>query len=159
MEGIRYTPVSDIKETEADITLAGHYHYGFGIIRIDDRYFANPGGLARITASSGDINRIPGVLIIELGKTVIIEELKLKSALPGDEVLSRSRDENSADRIQLLGDFYKNISSARGNKKVDINEILEMIAQNTSIQEEVKAEALGRISRARESAIFGDDEL
>ena len=38
IKGIPYTLIDDIKDTKADITLAGHYHTGFGIINTNDKY-------------------------------------------------------------------------------------------------------------------------
>lgn len=47
IKGIPYTLIDDIISTKADITLSGHYHSGFGIIKSKSKYFINPGSLIR----------------------------------------------------------------------------------------------------------------
>ena len=44
-----YTLIDEILETEADVTLSGHYHAGFDTKCIDKKYFINPGSLVELT--------------------------------------------------------------------------------------------------------------
>ncbi|MCX7711057.1 MAG: metallophosphoesterase [Clostridia bacterium] len=157
-EGIQYTLLEDIKETEADITLAGHYHSGFGIKKVNNKYFANPGSLSRIANTLSEINRKPKVVYIELGDEARIEEIELKSALDGEEVLDRSKLEASQDRVLKLHQFYQEIASTREYKKIDLHEIIEEIAANEDLGKDVKDEAIRRIAIARENLSIADDE-
>ncbi len=68
IKGIPYTLIDDIKDTKAHITLAGHYHTGFGIINTNEKYFINPGSLVRITNSLAEIDRTPKAALIELNE-------------------------------------------------------------------------------------------
>lgn len=157
-EGMRYTLLEDIKDTQADITLTGHYHSGFGIRSIDGKYFVNPGSLVRITNTIGELNRKPKVVLIELTDNIRIEEIELKSALPGEEVLDREQLEASQDRSLKLHNFYQNITASGEYKKVNLADIIEEIASNNSIKEIVKNEAIKRISIARENLSSGEEE-
>ena len=74
-EGVQYTLIEDIKDTEADITLAGHYHNGFGIKKIDSKYFINPGSIVRVANKISEIKRIPEVILIEVNNKISIKSI------------------------------------------------------------------------------------
>lgn len=156
-EGIQYTLLEDIKDTEADITFAGHYHSGFGVKNIDGKYFVNPGSVVRISNSIGEIERKPKVVYIELKDNIFIREIELKSALPGEEVLDREELEKAKDRSLRLHQFYQDISETMEYKKIDIASIVEDIASNQDLSREVKEEALRRIAIAQESFATGQE--
>ena len=158
-EGIQYTLIDDIKETEADITLVGHYHSGFGIKKLDSRYFANPGSLVRVSNALSEIKRKPKVLYIELGETIHLEEIELSCAPDGEEVLDRTQLESSQDRNLKLNEFYRGIENVDNYKKIDLDSLIEELASNQEVNVEVKNEAIRRISAARERLSSGEDEL
>lgn len=157
-EGVRYTLVDDVCETEADITLAGHYHSGFGIVERNSRIFANPGSLVRITNTLGEINRKPKVLVIELTDKINIREQELMTARPGEEVLNRQQLEYSQDRSIKLHRFYQEISKTGKYDRLDLDKIIEEIAADEDISSEIKEETVKRIALAREELSKGDDE-
>lgn len=146
IKGIPYTLVDDIRDTKADITLAGHYHSGFGIIKSDDKYFVNPGSIIRITNSLKEIERIPQVVMITLKDDIKIELIPLKSALPGEEVLDRQEIENFIFKNERLTQFKQSVDSTANFEKLDINEILLNISLAEEVSDKVKQEALKRIS-------------
>ena len=150
-EGIPYTLVDDIKDTEADITFAGHYHSGFGIKKLNDKFFINTGSIIRVSNSLAEINRKPSIVFVEIKDKIYVEEIELKTALLGDEVLDRDKIEMSKDRNLKLHEFYQQISSKGEYKKIDIFQIIEEIALDENLNREVKEEALRRISIAREN--------
>lgn len=141
IKGIPYTLVDDIKDTKADITLAGHYHSGFGIIKSDDKYFVNPGSIIRITNSLKEIERIPQVVMITLKDDIKIELIPLKSALPGEEVLDRQEIENFIFKNERLTQFKQSVDSTANFQKLDINEILLNISLTEEVSDKVKQEA------------------
>ncbi len=157
-EGIQYTLVDDIKDTEADITIAGHYHNGFGLVNHQSKFFANPGSIVRVANSLGELKRRPKVLIITLTDRIQIDEVELKSALPGDEVLDRTQLEISKDRLAKLNQFYSDVSKTSQFTRIDLEEIINEIAANSELNHEVRNEALRRISVARENLSRGDSE-
>lgn len=156
IKGIPYTLVDDIKDTKADITLAGHYHSGFGIIKSDDKYFVNPGSIIRITNSLKEIERIPQVVMITLKDDIKIELIPLKSALPGEEVLDRQEIENFIFKNERLTQFKQSVDSTANFEKLDINEILLNISLAEEVSDKVKQEALKRISLSQMKNI-GDE--
>lgn len=88
-EGMPCTLIKDIAMTAADITFAGHYHSGFKPIKIDNKFFINPGGIARINNNISELERIPKYVIADLNQTGInINFYKIKSAALGKDVFA-----------------------------------------------------------------------
>ncbi len=158
IEGIRYTLIENIRETGADITLAGHYHSGFGIIKKNYKYFINPGSLVRVTNTLSEINRKPKVVIIELAGEVRLWERELKCAAPGEEVLDRQQLENSRDRSFKLYQFYQKIAQTGKYDRIDLGKIIEEIAADSEISKAIKEETVKRIALAREELSKDNEE-
>jgi DNA repair protein SbcD/Mre11 len=158
-EGIQYVLLEDIRGTEADITLAGHYHNGFGVKVLDGKYFINPGSLVRVANSLWEIKRMPKVVYIEFDAgRMNVREIELKCAQPGEDVLDRLELERSQDRNIKLHEFYEGITAAQEFRKIDINGMIEQIAANQELSPRVKDEAVRRISIARENLSTGEDQ-
>lgn len=156
IKGVPYTLIDDIKDTKADITLSGHYHSGFGIIEVNNKYFVNPGSLVRITNSLREIERQPKVVIIELKDSINIKLIPLKTALKGEEVLDRKEIESHIFKSERLFDFKQSIDAAINFDKLEINEILMEVSNAENVSDVVKREALKRISNAQ-MRNMGDD--
>lgn len=149
IKGIPYTLIDDIKDTEADITLAGHYHTGFGIIEIDNKYFINPGSLVRITNSLKEIERMPKVVLIQIEDSIKVRQIPLRSALPGNEVLDRKEIESSIFKSERLYEFKQSVDAAANFEKLDINQILLEISEAEGVSNTIKEEALKRIASSQ----------
>lgn len=149
IKGVPYTLIDDILDTKADITLAGHYHSGFGIVETNNKYFVNPGSLIRITNSLREIERHPKVVFIELKDSINMKLVPLKTALKGEEVLDREEIENHIFKSERLFDFKQSIDAAINFDKLEINEILMEVSNAENVSDEVKKEALKRISNAQ----------
>jgi len=149
-DGAAYTLLDDILDTEADITLSGHYHSGFGIKIINNKYFINPGSLVRMTRSITEIERWPSVAILDISREngIVANIVKLKSAKPGDEVLDRGYIEQEQFKKHRLASFFQEIGSAGEIKKLDLYSIIQQVANNENIDENIKKEALKRIADA-----------
>lgn len=156
IQGIPYTLIDDIKDTKADITLAGHYHFGFNTVKIEDKYFINPGSLIRITNSLQEIERIPQVVLIQLEDEITIDFIPLKTALPGKDVLDRKEIENHIFKSERLFEFKQSIDETVNFEKLDINQILLDISIAEGISDEIKQEALERIASSQ-MKIVGDE--
>lgn len=157
IKGVQYTLIDEILHTKADITLAGHYHTGFGVINIENKYFVNPGSLVRITNSLKEIERYPKVAIIELGEGIDINLKTLKTALKGEKILDREEIENHIFKSERLYSFKQSIDETINLDKLEINEILMEVSNTEGLSEEVKVEALRRISNAQMK--YTGDEL
>lgn len=155
IKGIPYTLIDDIKDTKAHITLAGHYHTGFGIINTNEKYFINPGSLVRITNSLAEIDRTPKIALIELNEKINIELIPLKSAIKGENILDRREIENSIFKSEKLFEFKQSIDTAINFDKLDINDILIEVSNTKNVTEEVKQEALRRIANSQMKDLEG----
>ncbi len=156
IKGIPYTLVDDIKDTLADITLSGHYHAGFKTLKIDNKYFINPGSMVRISNSLKEIERIPKIVLIEFGKDIQITEIPLESALPGEEVLDRSEIEKNLFKNERIMEFKQSIDAALDFEKMDINEVLIRVSNAEGVEDNVIKEALRRIANVQMKGISGD---
>lgn len=156
IKGIPYTLIDDIKSTLADITLSGHYHAGFKTIKIDNKYFINPGSMVRIANSLKEIERIPKVILIELEEDIKIKEIPLKSALPGEEVLDRTEIEKNLFKNERIMEFKQSIDAAVDFEKMDINEVLIRVSNAEGVEERVIKEALKRIANTHMKGISGE---
>ncbi|AYO30532.1 MAG: repair protein SbcD/Mre11 [Thermoanaerobacteraceae bacterium] len=149
-EGMSYTLIEEIVGTQADITLSGHYHTGFNTKVIDGKFFINPGSLVRINNSMNELLRMPKVIIIDINENIDIIETNLNCALPGDEVLDRTKVQALAFREKKLAEFIQGIYSTGQYNTININKIIEEISRQQNIKEEVVKEALQRIGAAQE---------
>lgn len=155
-EGMAYTLIDEILKTEADVTLSGHYHTGFNTKYIDKKYFINPGSLVRINNSLNEFLRMPKVIILNLEDEINIEEIHLTNALPGEDVLDRSRVEALSFREKKLSEFIQSVYSTGQYDTFDINRILEQISTQQNLRNEVIKEALKRIGKAQE--LLGNED-
>lgn len=157
---MRHTLISQV-ETTAQIIISGHEHIGFGIKRRESRedgvLFINPGALCRLSAHHEEIARQVQVALLTVhgnkkggGAECEAELIPLKSAAPGHEVLSRAHLEAEVERNSRLEKFLALLASEGESKFLEVREIVEDIAAREQLPGEVKAEALKRISEARE---------
>lgn len=149
LKEVPHTLIDDIRTTKADITLAGHYHFGFKTVKLDDKYFVNPGALIRISNSKAEISRRPKVNIITLEDEIKIEDRFLKCAKQGEEVLDRSEMERHQFKGIKLAEFKESIDATSNYKSLDIFELLLKISKSENISEDVKKEALKRVEEAQ----------
>lgn len=151
-EGMSYTLIEEIAETQADITLSGHYHSGFSSKCINNKYFINPGSLVRINNSISELSRRPKVVLIDINESGInLKEVEVKSAPPGEDVFDRSKIEVLAFRERKLSEFIQGIYSTGQYNTVNIANIIEQISKQQNLGEEVIKEALKRIGDAQEA--------
>ncbi|MBP2025506.1 metallophosphoesterase family protein [Peptoniphilus stercorisuis] len=145
IKGVPHTLISEITDTLADITLAGHYHFGFKTINIDNKYFINPGSIVRISNSLEEIKRRPKVILIDLKDEISIKEIYLKSALPGELVLDRNEMERHKFKRSKIYEFKEIIDTTSDLGSLDIFNLLVQISKNESIPEDVRDEAIKRV--------------
>ncbi|ADL07971.1 metallophosphoesterase family protein [Thermosediminibacter oceani] len=157
--GVSYTLIEDVLKTEADLTLCGHYHAGFGIINIQDKYFVNPGSLLRIDSSLSELTRIPGVILFDItNEGIKIKKRALKCALPGQEVFDRQKLEADSFREKKLAEFIQGINSAGEYNFTNIFNIIDELAKKQNLSAEVVKEALRRIGEVQETISKKDGE-
>jgi exonuclease SbcD len=147
-----FTLLKDI-QTTADLVFCGHYHPGWGIFnRADGKTFVNLGSLTRTAASQPEIQRDISVAILEVrSKTdYTITPIKLLCAKPGDQVLDRSRIEAENARAYAMGEFSALIKTQDGEvAQLDVNTIVETIAAQEKLPQEVVTAALDKINECK----------
>ncbi|MDX9917835.1 MAG: metallophosphoesterase family protein [Gudongella sp.] len=146
IKGIPYTLIDDVIETKANITLCGHYHAGFDTVIRDGKYFINPGSLVRVTNSIREMERRPKVVMLDLSEEIQVEDIYLKSAKPGEEVLDRTVLENGVFRSERIYEFKQTIDAALDFEKIDINDLITEVALTEKVPKSVREEALRRIA-------------
>jgi len=148
-----WTQVDEIWPFAADLTLSGHYHYGFRrVIEREGKAVANPGALCRLSATPEEMARRPKVLLVlyqpERLPPFSFRELPLSSASPGEEVLSREHLE--ARRRQAVGEFAELIEETSVFQAFEMREIVERLSDRDRLPREVREKALEFLARARE---------
>jgi exonuclease SbcD len=148
-EMVRHTRIDQI-QTDADVVITGHDHYGYGIRRYGKTLWINPGALCRVSASTAEMERPIQVAILTIDDdgTCDAELVPLKSAKPGHEVLSREHLEQQAAREQHTAEFLAQLQDAK--EILDPAGLVDMIAGLEKVPERVRNEALQRLGRAKE---------
>ncbi len=146
----QYTLIEDL-DTEADITISGHYHLGYGSIKYEGQYFLNPGSLVRLGARMEELKRMPKVAIIELtSEDVKIDLKQLASAQKGSKVLDRSEIEADKVREKRLADFLREVKASNKFEIFSIQDILEQLSSEGEVDAKIKEAARDRIARAQQ---------
>jgi DNA repair exonuclease SbcCD nuclease subunit len=156
MEEIPHTLIDSIMQTQADLVLSGHEHGGYGIIRkvINNevtKIFCNPGALGRISASLAEMERMPQIAIIDIGqdKQIHIELRALRCARPSDEVLDREKLEREIEQKKNIQNFINQLAGFNV-ENLDIYHVVDKIADEFKLPEEIRKEAKGRLQQAEE---------
>ena len=149
---IEHTVVRDILNTKADLTISGHYHTGFGIIRENGRTFLNPGSLTRCSNTTEEYKRMPQYALIELDENfkLDIKLIDVKCAKSGYEVLDREYiEKHKNDKLEVLN-FESTIKEAADFDKYDFYSVLEEIVKAENVEKNVVDEAKQRLEKAEE---------
>ncbi|WP_027307493.1 metallophosphoesterase [Caloramator sp. ALD01] len=146
---VPHTTIDEIiQRTEADITLCGHYHTGYGIIKIENKYIVNPGAIVRINNSLAEIKRQPSFAVIDINENISVYIEKLKSAPRGEDILDRSFIKIQEQREILFNNIIQTVNTYGEFEMLSINQIVEEVAKKESIPDEIKKEVLDRLTRA-----------
>lgn len=156
----RHTLVNDIKDhTEADITFTGHLHFPYFVQIEDGKIFTNPGAIGRITASKTEM-RTPYVYIltVEEDGEISLRTHALKTAKDPEEVLDRSKLDEEDIEFYKMNAFLNSIQDVISVQVLDLEEIVNRIAEEQQIDDEVRKDTLNEIAIAKEEIGFFDEE-
>jgi DNA repair exonuclease SbcCD nuclease subunit len=149
------TLIDQITGTEADVTLSGHNHLGFGIIEKDGKSFINPGALVRLSNHRNEISRPVQVVLINLdGKREESTILPLKCARPGQEVLDRSKAEEKNALQMKIDMFAQEIKQVSNMERMNVKNIIDEVVESLGESPEVREEALKRIAIVEENLLY-----
>jgi exonuclease SbcD len=161
-EGSAHTLLDSVMaHTVADVTFGGHYHPGWSkLYEYEGRLFINPGALVRLGSQSADYRRPVQVVLLELakGEPVHAALVPLASAHPAESVLDRSQESSQMDRERALADFIQGIGDTSQFAVLEVQAIMERIAENSGVSAAVKTEALHRMGAAQEELARGEEE-
>lgn len=144
---ITHTLVDSVKDTKADITLAGHDHIGFAPVEVNGKLFANPGSLTRTKADIKEIERQPKVLILEIAdKKVTVKERLLTSAPKGEKVLDRTSILERKSKASKLESIKSIVNKAKLSKGQSVTDIVESVADAEGIEEEITEDVVNRVT-------------
>lgn len=132
----------DIK-TIFDIVLCAHYHMGWGIKEINGVKFINIGAIGRIGIDG--VKQVPQIAYIDT-ETREIRLIPLKSAKKGEEVFDLAKVKESKEFDADIDNFIKSLNSVK-MESLDIKGIVEYLANENKIEDEVREEIITRIGR------------
>lgn len=145
---MKHSLVSEVaKRTNADVVVTGHYHLPF-TYRINGKLIFNPGALMRISASISDINHRPKAVLLNTD-TLYAKDIYLE-VKPADEVLDRTKIEADTQRELDMQRFINSLTVTGETRFMDIQRIVESIAEKENLHPTIVREALNRVSIARE---------
>lgn len=159
----RYTLARDVAAlaNAPDVLIVGHEHNGFGSVQIGKTTFVNPGALCRLAATSYEITRQVKVCLLSVPSEtspgsgvadVETELIQIESAKPGAEVLSRDHLQSPGSVRTRSDDFVALLREGVRPGRFDVKQVIEEVARAQGVSQEVRDEALRRISEASEDA-------
>jgi DNA repair exonuclease SbcCD nuclease subunit len=134
------TLIDSILSTKADIILSGHEHGGFGVIQRNGKIFCNPGALARVSASIGDVNQeVKVAVIIAEGPAadVQLERLPASVVKPASEVIDRDKLIEEKMHQDHLNNFINDINNLKVGQTFNIYHVLEEIAKQENLSADI----------------------
>ena len=151
--GIHYTMTKDI-EFPADITLGGHYHYGFKEHESNGGTFFNPGSLFRTEASKANKTFQPKVMIFDIvdtptGIEYSYEYIPLATAKDSSEIFDFSvlqEKKNSTALLDQFKQFVTNTSSVTASSSVE--DMIRDIGKDNALDQNIIDESLLRIQKS-----------
>jgi DNA repair exonuclease SbcCD nuclease subunit len=166
-DGVPYTKIDAVKDTDADILLAGHEHLGFGIKTDGDTIFCNPGALGRVSAGIGEINRDVKIAEITVWKelnmpiqySIKLVPLPEEIARPASEVLDREKIELEKEMRKKIDGFAEQIRENSANSVLKTlaspDEAIDVILSqdkfgDVEINDDIRSTVLEYIGRAKE---------
>ncbi|SKA86764.1 DNA repair exonuclease SbcCD nuclease subunit [Caloramator quimbayensis] len=150
IKGVPHTLIDEIADkTLSDITLCGHYHTGFGIKKVNDKYFINIGSISRISNTLSEAERIPSYLIINVDKDLKFDIRNLKCAKNGDEIFDKEILRQEEFKQQKINEFIQQVNSYGSFEILNIESIIREISIRERIPDDIKDEAIRRIGEAQ----------
>jgi exonuclease SbcD len=151
---MRHTLMSNIgyHPDAPDILIVGHNHTGFGVRHVprankNMMTVINPGALCRLTAHPAELTRTVQVCLLTISDCgeIKTELIPLKTAMPGEDVLSREHLEMEAARGEQIREFLALLAEEGDAKFLEVRDIVHNIAGKEKLPPAVVDEALRRI--------------
>lgn len=144
-----HTTVDDIaKKTQADLTITGHDHIGFSLLKVDGKQFVNSGAIVRLSNDVKEVRRKPKVLLIDIDKEkgIQIKTIYLKSAEKGEDVLDRSHQAFQQSMSHKMEEIKSLVNKSKVGSGFSITEIIQRISESEQLDEELKNRAIRAVT-------------
>ena len=137
---MNWMPITEIWDnTQADITIAGHIHNGFGWVKHNGKFFGNPGCPAQQSASKNELDKQINVTLIHIeGAKFQIRNINLDTPKSRDIFdLSKKNDKIALDK--QLAKVKETLSAFKNeDNQISETEIIKNVASNTNVTKEVR---------------------
>jgi DNA repair exonuclease SbcCD nuclease subunit len=144
--GSAHTHVSQVHDTEADLTLVGHMHFGFADYEYQGKRFLNIGALSRLINHLAEIHRPIQVLLVDLSNgQAEFKKIHLKSALPGCQVLDKDKAKHNDIEIDRLARSVFSAQKAGEFGVSGLQDLVDIIGVQEGFGKEIRIEALRRL--------------
>jgi predicted phosphodiesterase len=110
-KAISYEQLSEV--VNADIILNGHIHYpvdGKYIVKLNNKYFVNPGSLSRGSLTDDNLDRNVQVVLIDTEE--MVPELVNLQVAPASEVFNIQAKEERKEKSRKIEEFVDNLKEA-----------------------------------------------
>lgn len=148
-----YVPINAIKDkTKADVVLSGDFHLGFNTVEYKGKYFVNPGAMVRKYNFLEEIERTPQVALItvDTNLNISVDLIPLSTALPGEEVLDRSKIIEKQKYEEKILEFKKSILMRNTTYySSDLIDTVQYLAEQERLESEIVQEILVRLDEAK----------
>lgn len=122
--------------TESDLILSGHYHPGYGIIKLGNKTFINPGSLGRTEKTTRACP--PSVVIIDTN-TLDVKVLNLKSAV-SDVFIETPEEQAFVNDVEV---FIESLKSRIGTLETySIKDLIIKVAEQEGVDSKIVERAL-----------------
>jgi len=137
-----------VYEGGPDVCCFGHWHKDQGIVRIDGRYFVNPGAVSRGSLNNENMTRIPQVALIEVDDgTLTVGTIPLRVP-PAEEVFDVVRKQRREQEGAIISQFVERLQKEVGaSSDGDVTTTI----RGLGFAPEVRDRALSYLERAREA--------
>lgn len=145
-----HTTVDDIaKDTQADLTIAGHDHIGFKQIEVDGKWFVNTGGITRLTNDKKEIRRRPKVMLVSIDKEegITLKNIYLKSAEKGEDVLDRSHTVFQKSMSDKMEEIKSLVNKSQVGAGLSIADIIQSISEAKQLDDDLKDRAIEAVTK------------
>ena len=135
-------------ETNADLILLGHYHPQQAMERLKNvrqTLIGGPGALMRGSLHHDNLTRQPSMAVVEkTANGIIVDFIPIECAKPASEVFRIEQVKAEQAQVASLESFRKDLDNMKV-QALNIAEMVEDIASQDQVSDDVKQEALKRI--------------
>ena len=145
-----YTLFSQLKDSPADFTFAGHVHADLLENRVGKTLIINRGSMTRGTFNTDSIKRTPTIFILDTD-TKKIQYFELKSAAPASQIFDIQKKQDLERAESELNNLGSLIKMEAGNLELSgPDSVRQIVKEMHNIKDTVKEKILVLLDKAEE---------